>query len=274
MIKKPCNFSADAYFPNQELLHRHTSFAKRARLCANTSQPVERTSEFCGLSFTPLENGLIPQGHSYLSSLNRRTIRTTRTPATTVARMSSRYRAIGTTSFLCSLEVRTAFSFPHSLQCVKAVCALLFLFFLSIPAHAYPARVVDVHDGDTITIEPVDGGARAKVRLHGIDAPELKQPFGQAARLLVRKHALFKVVDIQPTPQEKDNGRIVAIVVTDDGVLQELLLDAGLAWVYPKYCKECGRWEALQRRAKAQRKGLWAGSGYMPPWEWREREIL
>jgi len=51
--------------------------------------------------------------------------------------------------------------------------ALLFLcLLLAVPAFAEPFRVVGVADGDTITIEPKHGGARSKVRLHGIDAPE------------------------------------------------------------------------------------------------------
>lgn len=57
---------------------------------------------------------------------------------------------------------------------------------IGISAHAadikaITARVVGVHDGDTIT-SLKDDKQQLKVRLHGIDAPELGQPFGQAAK--------------------------------------------------------------------------------------------
>ncbi|MDB5821392.1 MAG: uncharacterized protein JWR21_96 [Herminiimonas sp.] len=50
-----------------------------------------------------------------------------------------------------------------------------------ICSHAHAAeltgRVVGVHDGDTITVLDV-GKTQYKIRLAGIDAPELKQAFG------------------------------------------------------------------------------------------------
>ena len=47
----------------------------------------------------------------------------------------------------------------------------LFLF-LPTAASAWPGRIVAVIDGDTIEVEPANGGQRVRVRLHGIDAPE------------------------------------------------------------------------------------------------------
>lgn len=72
---------------------------------------LERTSEFSDSLITPLRNGEIPQGYSYLSSPNRRTIRTTRTPATTATRMSARHRAIGITSFLSVVRCAPPYQF-------------------------------------------------------------------------------------------------------------------------------------------------------------------
>jgi endonuclease YncB( thermonuclease family) len=140
-------------------------------------------------------------------------------------------------------------------------------------AEAWRARIVDVADGDTITAEPAEGGDRIKIRLHGIDTPERKQPYGESARGYTVKAALYRQATIHPQSQGKDRyGRIVAIVEIDGaGVLQEMLLEAGLAWVYPQYCKNCEAWEALQDEARAQGKGLWADEGAVPPWEWRKR---
>jgi endonuclease YncB( thermonuclease family) len=47
--------------------------------------------------------------------------------------------------------------------------------------HTIEGRVVGVHDGDTVTL--LDPNNRQhKIRLDGIDAPELGQPFGRASK--------------------------------------------------------------------------------------------
>lgn len=149
--------------------------------------------------------------------------------------------------------------------------AVILLSLVTV-AHAFEARVVSVADGDTITVEPARGGRRVKIRLHGIDAPEVRQPYGQAAKGFVSNAALYKIVDIQETPQKRDRyGRVVAVVkIPGAGILQEMLLERGLAWVYTRYCKDCGAWEALYKQARKQRRGLWADRNPMPPWEWRK----
>jgi endonuclease YncB( thermonuclease family) len=157
-------------------------------------------------------------------------------------------------------------------QCLKRLALLIVLQFISIPAFAELYRVVAVSDGDTLTIEPIEGGDRAKVRLHGIDAPELRQPYGEAAKTFTLEAVLFKEIDVRPMPQGTDRyGRMVAIVeIPGSGILQELLLEAGLVWVYPNYCKNCGDWETIQEQARGQRIGLWTDENPIEPWEWRK----
>jgi endonuclease YncB( thermonuclease family) len=48
------------------------------------------------------------------------------------------------------------------------------------PASAFPAHVVSCHDGDTCRVET--GQGVIKIRLAEIDAPEIDQPYGTAAR--------------------------------------------------------------------------------------------
>ena len=58
----------------------------------------------------------------------------------------------------------------------------LLLAVIGMPAAAdtLTGRVVGVHDDDTLTLR-VDR-QQVKVRLAGIDAPELAQPYGQKAK--------------------------------------------------------------------------------------------
>ena len=47
-------------------------------------------------------------------------------------------------------------------------------------------RVVKVADGDTVTIV-VEGAGLRKIRLYGIDTPELDQPWGAKQEMLWKK---------------------------------------------------------------------------------------
>jgi micrococcal nuclease len=52
---------------------------------------------------------------------------------------------------------------------------------VAAPPTTIAGTVVNVHEGDTVTVR-TDDGHTLKVRLHGIDAPEAKQAFGTVAR--------------------------------------------------------------------------------------------
>jgi len=60
----------------------------------------------------------------------------------------------------------------------KAMVCLTFLISCAqTQATELTGRVVSVHDGDTITVLDADK-KQHKIRLAGIDAPEIKQAFG------------------------------------------------------------------------------------------------
>ena len=60
-----------------------------------------------------------------------------------------------------------------------AACALL---LAAAPCQAWPAKMVEVIDGDTITVAPLGlMDSQIAIRLAGIDAPETAQPGGKAA---------------------------------------------------------------------------------------------
>lgn len=63
---------------------------------------------------------------------------------------------------------------------------MLLLCFIARQALAAPpatttGKVVSVHDGDTLTLR-TDDGQTLKVRLRGIDAPEIRQPVARRSR--------------------------------------------------------------------------------------------
>lgn len=145
------------------------------------------------------------------------------------------------------------------------------------PRGQWRATVSSVSDGDTFRVKNPDGGKNLAIRVWGIDAPENKgrqwekQPYskesGDLARSLMPVGKPVKLV----TRHKDRYKRTVAVVYLEDGsTLQEELLRAGLAWVYPEYCKNCDDWKKLEGQAKKKKKGLWRDPDAVPPWEWRK----
>jgi len=137
-------------------------------------------------------------------------------------------------------------------------------------AKSITGKVVGVTDGDTIKI--LSGGKQIKIRLYGIDTPEKKQAFGQAA-----KREISSLLTPLVTVKEKDidrYGRTVGIVYTSAGenVNQEMV-KSGYAWVYRKYCRSafCADWLTLEATARKKGLGLWREKA-IPPWEYRKRK--
>ena len=89
------------------------------------------------------------------------------------------------------------------------------------------------HDGDTLTVVRQDTGERQKIRLYGVDCPELKQPFGAEALETTRSSVLGKIVDIEPADKKNSYGRIVAVVSYGENceTLQSLLSSSGMSCV-------------------------------------------
>ncbi len=128
--------------------------------------------------------------------------------------------------------------------------------------------VKKIIDGDSLLI--VSGEKTIEVRLYGVDCPEYNQPFSHAAKALVRKSFYGKKVLIQP--QYYDNyKRMVAIVEYGGQTLNGELVEAGLAWVYPRYCRKeiCKSWSTSQNSAINKKQGIWSTTDPVSPWKWK-----
>jgi|APIni6443716594_1056825.scaffolds.fasta_scaffold108900_2 micrococcal nuclease len=144
------------------------------------------------------------------------------------------------------------------------------LLLLAIPAtcFSWPAKVVSVADGDTITV--LHNDQRKEIRLYGIDCPEKGQDHGPQAKALTAALVAGRSVDVDQKDIDRYGG-VVGLVQLDGQSLSELIIQNGYAWVYPKYCKEkfCSDWVKLEGVARQQKKGIWSSSVVVPPWEWR-----
>jgi len=94
----------------------------------------------------------------------------------------------------------------------------LFALLLSLAACAQPpisytARVTGVHDGDTVRVTDAHG-AKRRIRLAYIDAPETDQAYGLASRDRLRGLILGKTVQVRVTDTDQ-YGREVAYLFSD-----------------------------------------------------------
>ncbi|HEX9767626.1 MAG TPA: thermonuclease family protein [Kiloniellales bacterium] len=142
---------------------------------------------------------------------------------------------------------------------------------LSWRAHSLTgtARIID---GDTIVV------AGERVRLHGIDAPELDQTFWCEGRQLpcgtmavAALEALIAGIKLRCEPVELDrHGRLVAKCFSSNGVdVGRRLVSAGWALAYRRYSMD---YVEVEHEARVARRGMWRGK-FIKPWLWRASSV-
>lgn len=120
-------------------------------------------------------------------------------------------------------------------------------------------------DGDTFLFE-----GRC-IRLFGLDAPELAQPFGAEAAAWLQ--ALSSKVTSCTRWYSDRYGREVARCRLGEGRGQDLgllLVLGGYAWDWPQYSGEY--YSYAQAEARRNKRGLWALPAPEAPWDWRKRQ--
>jgi endonuclease YncB( thermonuclease family) len=151
-------------------------------------------------------------------------------------------------------------------------------------ADTLTGRVVNVADGDTVTILDADH-QQHRVRLQGIDAPEKAQPFGQRSKQSLSTLVFGNDVEVRWNKRDRYQRILGKVMVADPNCRTShcpKALDAGhaqitvgLAWWYRKYADEQspedrGAYEFSEQEARAKRAGLWADGQPIPPWDWRK----
>lgn len=154
-------------------------------------------------------------------------------------------------------------------QRVRLLLALAMLFAAfgasaaQPPVRSVEGRAQRVVDGDTLWFAPDDGSAPQLLRLVGIDAPEICQPWGPEARA-----ALQELVQGQPLRLEiagRDTyGRLLGTLYAGTRNLNRTLVQEGHAWS-TRYKYDRGPYVADERMAKALGRGFnRAGDAVMP----------
>lgn len=126
------------------------------------------------------------------------------------------------------------------------------------------ADVIRVNDGDSISVRL--GNKKEKIRLIGIDAPEIRQrPWGQMAKRHLTALIGRSTVKIETDVVKRDRyGRLLAYVWTADGrfVNFEMLRDGyAVIYTFPPNVSHVNELRTAQTEAKNKKIGIWGPDG-------------
>lgn len=156
-------------------------------------------------------------------------------------------------------------------QCLSALLGVVLL--CAWPAAAresrWLAQVTHVSDGDTVWVQPARGGAVRKVRIDGIDAPEICQVHGAEAREALAGLVQGRTV-LVGARRKDEYGRLLARLSLQEHDVGRWMVLQGHAWSY-RYRHSEGPYAVEEAQAHAQGLGLWQQGRPMPPRVFRQR---
>ncbi|TAG32943.1 MAG: thermonuclease family protein [Polaromonas sp.] len=170
----------------------------------------------------------------------------------------------------------------NAIKLVAIACVAFAMLSHSDPAAARAQLrsgvVTRVIDGDTVWVKPTtrSPGAKAgeilKVRIVGIDAPEICQPGGPQALAALRGHVLGQTVTLTspPSRSQDDYGRVLATIDKQGEDVGRWMVQRGQAWSY-SYRRNPGPYAAEQAQARAAGVGLFAQRSPENPRNFRKR---
>lgn len=115
----------------------------------------------------------------------------------------------------------------------------------------FSAVILSCHDGDTCKAEVK--GRIVKIRLAGIDAPEIEQAEGLAAKNFLESKILKKTVEFDCKGQSYD--RIVCNLTLEKLNINEEMVRSGFAFDYEKFSS--GKYKTLMESAQRKKIGIW-----------------
>jgi endonuclease YncB( thermonuclease family) len=132
------------------------------------------------------------------------------------------------------------------------------------PPKPFSGKVTAVSDGDTLTVLDANKVER-KIRLEGIDAPEIGQAFGTKAKQALSEKVFNKEVKIAWEKRDR-YGRILGHVYDGERWINCELVADGFAWLFTRYSDD-KRLGAAEQAARGAMTGLWSDKAPQAPWD-------
>jgi endonuclease YncB( thermonuclease family) len=148
------------------------------------------------------------------------------------------------------------------------------LLLLALQVHALTGKVINVADGDTITVLDKKH-TQHKIRLTGIDTPEKRQAFGNVSKQSLAEQVAGQSLAVEWVKVDKYGRKLGKVLLAglDCNLVQ---IKRGLAWHYKRYQREQSptdqqSYAAAEIEARQAQAGLWRDADPMPPWEFRHQ---
>jgi micrococcal nuclease len=165
---------------------------------------------------------------------------------------------------------------------LKIVPVVLSLFIsLQLQAAALQVRVQSIHDGDTLTAIGVEDGVKYKIRLMGVDTPEVdfnSKSQGDAAfrarDLLIELAPINSVISISEDSDKDKHGRILGLITANGVDVNKEMLRQGwgfLYFIYPFDKRIVSEYIQVAKEAYEQKRGVFAEefAGIEEPYQFR-----
>ena len=173
-------------------------------------------------------------------------------------------------------------------RCLLPIIVLLtlvpFIIQAKEPIRTEEGVVRHVADGDTVNVI-TNEGTKLKVRLYGIDAPEIQhinkrtgvvskpgQPYGEEVYRALEGKVLRKKVKVRIMGIDRYR-RTVAVLYLGDRDINREMVQEGYAWAYKEYLKGpyASEYIDAENEARSKHLGLWRQANPLPPWEFRKQ---
>ncbi len=151
-----------------------------------------------------------------------------------------------------------------------------YITYVTTPRYDQNAEILigkasQIMEGDTFKLD-VLGATETTIRLVGVDAPELDQPFGNEARIWLTEKTDGQILRVELKDKDQE-GRSLGDVYIGARWLNHELLIAGLAWHEVKSSQDI-RLAQAQLEARSKFAGIWRSASLVAPWDYRNGVMI
>jgi len=156
------------------------------------------------------------------------------------------------------------------------LCAFLCTSATSINAATLFGKVIEVSSGDVITIYNLNRPVR--VKLMGVDAPEMDQAFGDVARKHLADLVFEKSVLVEYAGIASDSSLTGRVLLNDADIGAQMIRD-GVAWFDANSGNRLSAndrevYQQSEQAARTEKRGLWQQENPVAPWEFVKAEKM